>query len=389
MDCWELLLVAWITCFFSLPSDGLQRIALKKMMTVKESMKMRGQHLEYLDMAENSLHDVVSPIVLTNYEDTQYYGEISIGSPPQKFKVVFDTGSSDFWVPSSQCDPLYTACELHKRYDSSKSSTYKSNGSEFTIHYASGRVKGFLSQDIVTIGGIKVTQLFGEVTALPLIPFGLAWFDGVLGLGYPKRSMSGITPVFDNIMAQGVLKKDVFSIYYSRSSGKNGGELILGGSDPNYYQGTFHYINTSRLHFWQIQMQGVAVKSQVVSCEAGCVAVVDTGTSFITGPSNSIGALMKAIGAKKDGHEYLVKCDQKTTLPDISFNFDGKDFTLQGPDYVLEADKQSDPMCLVGIHGLDVAPPTGPLWVLGATFIRKFYIEFDRQNNRIGLALAA
>uniref|UniRef100_F7FJK8 renin n=1 Tax=Monodelphis domestica TaxID=13616 RepID=F7FJK8_MONDO len=389
MDCWELLLVAWLICFFSLPSDGLQRIALKKMISVKESMKMRGKHLENLNMAENSWHGVVSPIILTNYEDTQYYGEINIGSPPQTFKVVFDTGSSDFWVPSSQCDPLYTACEFHNRYDASKSSTYKMNGSNFIIHYASGRVKGFLSQDILTIGEIKVTQVFGEVTALPLIPFGLAWFDGILGLGYPKRSMSGITPVFDNIMAEGVLKEDVFSIYYSRSSGKNGGELILGGSDPNYYQGTFHYINTSRPHFWQIQMQGVAVKSYVLSCEDGCPAVVDTGTSFITGPTDSIRGLMTAIGAEEDGGEYLVKCDLASTLPDISFNFDGKDFTLQGSDYVLEDENQSDQMCLVAINGLDVSPPTGPLWVLGATFIRKFYVEFDRHNNRIGFALAA
>nr|XP_020726604.1 renin isoform X1 [Odocoileus virginianus texanus] len=368
------------------------------MPSVRESLKERGVDMARLGAEWSQLSKTLSfgnrtsPVVLTNYLDTQYYGEIGIGTPPQTFRVIFDTGSANLWVPSTKCSPLYTACEIHSLYDSLESSSYVENGTEFTIHYGSGKVKGFLSQDLVTVGGITVTQTFGEVTELPLMPFMLAKFDGVLGMGFPAQAVGGVTPVFDHILAQRVLTEDVFSVYYSRDSKNShllGGEIVLGGSDPQYYQENFHYVSISKPGSWQIRMKGVSVRLSTLLCEEGCMVVVDTGASYISGPTSSLRLLMEALGAKEmSTDEYVVNCNQMPTLPDISFHLGGKAYTLTSADYVLQDPYNNDDLCTLALHGMDIPPPTGPVWVLGATFIRKFYTEFDRRNNRIGFALA-
>ncbi|XP_040118797.1 renin [Oryx dammah] len=279
MPLWGLLLAFWGCCIFSLPADtaAFRRIFLKKMPSVRESLKERGVDMARLGAEWSQLTKTLSfgnrtsPVVLTNYLDTQYYGEIGIGTPPQTFKVIFDTGSANLWVPSTKCSPLYTACEIHSLYDSLESSSYVENGTEFTIYYGSGKVKGFLSQDLVT----------------------------------------------------------------------------------------------------------------------GCMVVVDTGASYISGPTSSLRLLMEALGAKElSTDEYVVNCNQMPTLPDVSFHLGGKAYTLTSADYVLQDPYSNDDLCTLALHGMDIPPPTGPVWVLGATFIRKFYTEFDRRNNRIGFALA-
>ncbi|CAH2221232.1 renin isoform X2 [Pelobates cultripes] len=343
-----------LLCLLSVTCDGFRRIPLKRMPSIRETLRDMGVKLtdvfpEMKLMASGNkiFTNKTAPTELTNYLDTQYFGEIKIGSPPQTFKVVFDTGSANLWVPSRSCSPLYSACVSHNQYDSSKSQTYIKNGTGFSIQYGSGGVKGFLSQDLVIVAEIPVIQVFAEATALPALPFIFARFDGVLGMGFPNQAIDGITPVFDQIVSEGVLEEEVFSVYYNR----------------------------------------VSVGADLLFCKDGCLAAIDTGASYITGPAGSVSVLMKAIGATELAEgQYIVDCDKVSQLPDISFHMGGKKYTLKGPAYILQQSQFGEEVCSVTFSALDIPPPTGPLWILGATFIGQYYTEFDRRNNRIGFA---
>lgn len=377
-------------------TSAIIRVPLHKTRSIRRLLSDNGKSLEELRaMAQTSQDWSPGPDLpverLTNFMDAQYYGSISIGTPPQEFTVLFDTGSSNLWVPSIHCSFFDLACWIHHRYNSKKSSTYAQNGTQFSIRYGRGSLSGFISGDTVSLAGLPVPkQQFGEAVKQPGITFAVARFDGVLGMAYPSISVGKVTPVFDTAMAAKLLPQNVFSFFISRDpEAAVGGELILGGTDPQYYSGDLHYVNVTRKAYWQIEVSGVEVGNQLTLCKDGCQAIVDTGTSLIVGPVAEIRALHKAIGALPlIMGEYMIDCKRIPTLPVVSFNIGGKMYNLTGDDYVMKESQMGASLCLSGFMAMDIPPPAGPLWILGDVFIGKYYTVFDRSTDRVGFAPA-
>ncbi|KAJ2920137.1 hypothetical protein MD484_g319, partial [Candolleomyces efflorescens] len=323
-------------------------------------------------------------VPLSNFMNAQYFTEISLGNPPQSFKVILDTGSSNLWVPSVQCTSI--ACFLHTKYDSSQSSSYKANGTEFKIQYGSGSMEGFVSNDVLTIGDLTIkNQDFAEATKEPGLAFAFGKFDGILGLAYDRISVNHITPPFYSMINQKLLDSPVFSFRIGTSE-EDGGEAIFGGIDDTAYTGKLHYVPVRRKAYWEVELEKVTFGDDELELE-NTGAAIDTGTSLIALPTDMAEMLNTQIGAKKSWNgQYQLDCSKIPSLPELSFYFGGKPYALQGSDYVLNVQGT----CISAFQGLDLNLPDGSsIWIVGDAFLRKYYTVYDLGNDAVGFAPAA
>merc|ERR1719192_2206693 len=115
-------------------------------------------------------------------------------------------------------------------------------------------------------------------------------------------------------------------------------------------------------------------------------AIVDSGTSLLAVPTADITKIVALVGAKPLGpipplnKEYTFDC--KANAPDFDIVIGGKTYTLTKDDYALETAGK----CVLGMMGLDVPAPAGPLYILGDVFMRAYYVKFDVDNKQLGFA---
>eukprot|EP00456_Euglypha_rotunda_P011488 TRINITY_DN13017_c0_g1_i15.p1 TRINITY_DN13017_c0_g1~~TRINITY_DN13017_c0_g1_i15.p1 ORF type:complete len:403 (+),score=53.92 TRINITY_DN13017_c0_g1_i15:93-1301(+) len=326
---------------------------------------------------------------MENYYDEVWIGEVFVGTPSQgPFNVVLDTGSANFWIPSSVCQDK--GCINKTKYDHTKSSTFRSANGQFFIPYGTGHVSGNLSYDTATLAGVNVTNdEFGEATGMAEF-FEEYPIDGILGLAFDLITIpEGIPTVFDNMWSQGLLDANLFSVYLSDHEYTNESNIIFGGIDSKYVvpgsQWTYSLVKEPS--YWAIRMGPTKVNGKITyNCpepDGGCPVVVDTGTSIIGGPENEIQPMIDAIGTVN------ADCSNVNSLPNISFTIEGKDFVVPPQIYVIYETTDKGTTCLLGLEGLK-AIEVGPLWILGDPFLRAYYSVYDKSTNppRVGFAPA-
>ncbi|KAM9764284.1 pregnancy-associated glycoprotein 2-like [Dama dama] len=296
------------------------------MKTMRETLMEKNLLNNFLEeqayhLSQNSSHDQkFSSHPLKNFMDLAYFGNITIGTPPKEFRVLFDTSSSKLWVPSISC--FSPAFYTHITFNPQEFSTFWYTNKSFNIIYGSGRMSADLSYDTVRINNLVSTaQPFG----LSLEEFGFSHvpFDGTLGLSYPSFSTPEITPIFDNLEEQ--------------------------------------------------------VNGMVIGCSGGCQVLVDTRTSLLIGPSKVVPNIQKLIDAiaSKD-HEHVVSYKSIGALPLVIFMIDSTDYPVPPQVYMRQS---SQNICISSIRGGTEDLHSTEAWIPGDIFLRLYFSDFDWGNN--------
>ena len=110
------------------------------------------------DSNENSLNLIQSNkdklgVRLMNILNYNYVGTLHVGNPPQKLRVIFDTGSTNQWILSSFCKGPRIESGNNLFYNASKSSTYKPTNIGCEVLFGSGPLRGWFAFDDVRIIG--------------------------------------------------------------------------------------------------------------------------------------------------------------------------------------------------------------------------------------------
>ncbi|CAE7576629.1 cardB [Symbiodinium natans] len=118
-----------------------------------------------------------------------YYGEVKVGPARQSFQLLFDTGSSFLWVPSSTCSSA--ACLLHKKYHRLQSDDAEVHEG-VAVSFSTGELVGLPARDQFCLGGSHAntdnpSELCAELDLHAAeqesdFPFIDMPFDGILGL---------------------------------------------------------------------------------------------------------------------------------------------------------------------------------------------------------------
>jgi len=330
-----------------------------------------------------------------------YVGEIQVGSPPQSFRVLFDTGSGDLIVPSKRCRES-AACHSHRTYDAGASKTSSQvawldnatagpadawNRDTVHVAFGAGEAWGQLVRDRVCIGsGFCAAANFVETLEESDAPFRDARWDAVLGLA-PNISFTKEYNVFAALVEERALTRPIFAFFLGRGL-RDGAELTLGGWRPERAASPMVWAKVSDPGFWQIKLSDLVVGGEPLNlgctCEGCCQAVVDTGSSVIMGPPFLIKLLQEKLNVSEN-------CTNRT-FPSVGFSLRSRDgqehtLTLEAEEYMDREASEGTQYCWAHFMPME-DPGRGPVLVLGMPFLRKFYTAFDLGSQAVGFALA-
>lgn len=373
---------------------------------------------------------------------TAYFGNLSLGYPPQEFSMVMDTGSGHVIVPSKDCKSI--PCGSRRIYNRQMSKTghdidhdgtpvgAEDERDQATIGFGTGEVTGEFVSEIVCVspevGSLKSQAWTFDkkvpsgcvrlrvVTAVEMStePFNSFKFDGVLGLGLQSLALTPEFSFFNSMRSTKGISHPYFSLYLGRNEGDQA-EVVFGERKHQLLNAGLRWaqIANSESGYWKIKIESVFIgKERLRICDAGdCVGIVDTGTSTLAVPKPNVPDFQQRLVQKVTGNRTDIDC-RKEDGPEIHFKISGDlTLTMSMDDYIRPApflantdllsrlkSRVANPLassgsghphafCRPSMLPIDMASPAGGrTFILGEPILRKYVTVFDSSVPRIGFA---
>jgi len=318
---------------------------------------------------------------------TAYYGQLAVGTPPQVFDVVFDTGSGNLILPGSECDSA--ACRSHKQFAATASTSGRivncdgtdinegEDPDKVTISFGTGDISGNCMMDKICIGNACANAALISSTYESVQPFNKFKFDGVLGLGRDILAQGKQFSIMARLIEANQLYSPLFSVFLSASDDEVS-EITFGDIKREHMGSDLFWVNVSGTSgYWEVKLDDISLNGKSQSLCKNCKVAVDTGTSALAGPSDIMSSLRDRVAVNSD-------CSNYNTLPSIGFVIGGRILNLAPKDYV----RRDEAYCRVAFMDLDIPPPKGPIFVFGIPFLTKYFTVYDHDNSRVGFAVA-
>ena len=366
---------------------------------VQERTKTLKEHLAHVKAevhSQNAAHSLRRSVrdsppyhVTVGNRSTNFFCNISIGTPPQNFTVLLRTDITAVWVPSSLCPvDRFDMCRNHRQYNRTLSKTYRRNGQRF----GDNGMYCELSYDTVSLGGASVVnQSFAEAFQYIYNDTGIP-YDGLFGLGLRQRIFSNDSSIFVNMIQQNVIDSIVFGIYYRKNSTdpNDSGGLIIGGRNESVYKKNLVYVNCTSQYLWQFTVDLVFLnttdKQTLKLCPHGCTGYPGIGSHFISASRKDLDKLHHYLGAvySADDHTYLFNCSALEDIQPVYICIGKNPFKLPWQSFV---DKVAGPttheICISSFVAYDDNTTSGA-WTFGDAFFTSVYVEFDADKGRMG-----
>ncbi|CAK57151.1 unnamed protein product (macronuclear) [Paramecium tetraurelia] len=273
------------------------------------------------------------------------------------FKVIFDTGSSQMWLPSINCQ----RCNKNQIGIVCEQPTCIPSQEQASITYHVGALIG-----VKCLGMFSINEHFDEsqfILVDEVTGMEGAIYDGVVGLQQSSNHSFIEWPI---------------SFYYNFENSNRQSSITFGGYDESLFNKEIRYVKSDEQ--WIISSEKIDMNGIL---GVDLYAMIDSGSSLLIFPKNILVNLQNVF--TNCVWTEIIKCSCPTNdiseFPTIKILLDSQEFSLE-PQFYIHTNNH-EPICYVLIS--NIRSHNDQLMILGSPFMRKYYTIFDKQNSQIGL----